>query len=265
MEDPAARLTRSVAIDIDKLWKDEAMKNTWLHRKNFHIMDNTPYFFEKILDIKSSKEEEEKHGEWQATFDDFVRVRDQTTGIVVKHFRAQTEFGEYKFEVTDVGGQRAERRKWMRLFDNISVVVYIMSLSAYDQHLYEDNTKNCWDETLELFSKTSHESVFDSTDWVIFFNKVDLFEKKIKEIPFTVYQPNFNELHMHDPLKVKEYIRDQFTHRFYDGLSKERKKRKGNLYFHVTCATKSEDVGRIIQKVQIDLIKSQMKKMGYLL
>lgn len=65
--------------------------------------------------------------------------------------------------------------------------------------------------------------------------------------------------------KVKEYIRDEFIHRFYDGLTKERKKRRGNIYFHVTCATKSEDVGRIIQKVQIDLIKSQMKKMGYLL
>ena len=29
-----------------------------------------------------------------------LKIRDQTTGIVVKNFRAETEFGEYKFEVT---------------------------------------------------------------------------------------------------------------------------------------------------------------------
>eukprot|EP01083_Nonionella_stella_P288034 980375_1 len=232
LEDPYKKLTTSLAVEIDKLWKDKAMKLTWDKRRNSHIMDNTPYFFDKIIDIVV-----EQRQNYLPTFDDFVRVRDQTTGIIVKDFLAQTEFGEYKFSVTDVGGQRSERRKWMRLFDNIFVVVYIMSLSAYDQHLYEDNTKNCWDETLELFSKTSHESVFDTTDWVIFFNKVDIFEKKILSIPFTVYQPNFNELHKNNSQKVKEYIRDQFIVRFYDGLTKYRKKKKGNIYFHITCAT----------------------------
>eukprot|EP01084_Bolivina_argentea_P075312 136528_1 len=213
-----SQLTAELAKEISLLWKDDAMKKTWNKRKNSHIMDNTPYFFEKVEEIASNK--------YVATFDDFVRVRDQTTGIIHKEFLAATDFGQYTFSVTDVGGQRAERRKWMRLFDNISVVVYIMSLSAYDQHLYEDNTKNCWDETLELFYKTSHERAFDTTDWVIFFNKVDIFEKKILQTPFTVYQPNFNELWKNNSGKVKEYIRDEFTHRFYDGLTKERKKKE---------------------------------------
>ena len=221
-------------------------------------MDNSPYFFQKISKIKPS------NGDYDASFADFVRVWDQTTGIVVKQFRVETEYGQYNFEVTDVGGRRAERRKWMRIFDDISVVIYVMSLAAYNQNLYEDHTKSCWDESLELFSKTSQERVFDGTDWVVLLNKVDLFEKKILEIPFTVYQKDFNELYAHDALKVKEYIRDQFIYRFYDGLSKERKKKRGNLYFHVTCAIEEDDVGRIIQKIQIDMIKSQMKRMGYL-
>eukprot|EP01083_Nonionella_stella_P100728 284471_1 len=140
-----------------------------------------------------------------------------------------------------------------------------MNLSAYDQCLYEDNTCKQWDETLQLFGKTSHEAVFDTTDWVVFFNKVDLFETKILEIPFTVYQPNFDPNHAHNSKKVKEFLRDAFEHIFYEGLTPQRKEKKGNLYFHITCATAEGSVIEIIQKVQIDLIKSQMKKMGYLL
>ena len=261
LEDPSTRLTRSVAVDISKLWNDQAMQNAWLERKRYSIMDNTPYFLDKILEIIPKEEEKE----YEASFEDLLRIYDSTTGIIVKRFRSATEFGEYQLEVTDVGGARAERRKWFRLFDNVSCVIYAMSLSKYDEFVFEDNTANCWDETLRLFEKTSHEKVFDKCDWVIIFNKVDLFEKKILEVPFTVYKPEFNELYAHDSVKVKEYIRDEFIHRFYDGLSKERKKKRGNLYFHVVCAIKVEDIGRILQKIQIDLIKSQMKKIGYLL
>ena len=265
LEDPAMRLTHSLAKDISLLWREEAMKNTWMQRKNGHVMDNTPYFFDKILEIVPSTEEESKNGEFVATFADYTRVWDQTTGIVPKHFTVETEFGEYQMEFTDVGGRRAERRKWTRLFDNVSAVIYVMSLAGYDQNLSEDHTTNCLGETLKLFSKTTHERVFDSADWVVFLNKVDLFEEKILEVPFTVYHKDFNELYANNSLKVKEYIRNQFIIRFYDGLSKERKKKRGNLYFHITCAIKENETGRTIQKFQIDMIKSQMKKMGYLL
>eukprot|EP01083_Nonionella_stella_P005145 14948_1 len=263
LESARTLLHRELAEEISKLWHDKAMKHTWEKRRNSHIMDNTPYFLDKVLEMVHNPKTND--APYKCTFNDYVRVRDQTTGIIVKDFYAKTEFGEYKFSVTDVGGQRAERRKWMRLFDNISVVVYIMSLSAYDQCLYEDNTRKCWDETLELFGKTSHEAVFDTTDWVVFFNKVDIFETKILKIPFTEYQPNFNPNDAHNSKKVKEFIRDAFTHRFYEGLTPQRKKKRGSIYFHITCATLEGSVSEIIQKVQIDLIKSQMKKMGYLL
>eukprot|EP00485_Elphidium_margaritaceum_P012172 CAMPEP_0202706766 /NCGR_PEP_ID=MMETSP1385-20130828/19142_1 /ASSEMBLY_ACC=CAM_ASM_000861 /TAXON_ID=933848 /ORGANISM="Elphidium margaritaceum" /LENGTH=447 /DNA_ID=CAMNT_0049365309 /DNA_START=36 /DNA_END=1379 /DNA_ORIENTATION=+ len=263
-DDPLGRLTRDLALEIDALWRENAMRLTWQERKQSHVMDNTPYFFDKILDIVPDAKDATT-ASYRASFDDFVRVRDCTTGIIVKAFRAQTDYGEYMFEVTDVGGQRAERRKWMRLFDNISVCLYIMALSAYDQCLFEDNTKNCWDETLELFSKTAHEAAFGSTDWVIFFNKVDLFEAKIAKIPFSVYQTDFNADDVHNSDAVKKWILDEFRRRFYDGLSKEQIRKRGNLYFHVTCATNEEYVSKIIQRVHVDLIKSQMKKMGYLM
>mgnify|MGYP001402699130 FL=1 len=38
----------------------------------------------------------------------------------------------------DVGGQRSERKKWLRCFDSIQAVIFIASLAEYDQVLAED-------------------------------------------------------------------------------------------------------------------------------
>lgn len=38
----------------------------------------------------------------------------------------------------DVGGQKSERRKWINFFDNVTSVLFLVSLSGYDQCLIED-------------------------------------------------------------------------------------------------------------------------------
>ena len=78
----------------------------------------------------------------------------------------------------DVGGQRNERRKWIHCFDNVDCVVFVASLSEFDQHLYEDETKNRLEEALELFAQISNSKWFASTALILFLNKKDLFEKK---------------------------------------------------------------------------------------
>jgi hypothetical protein len=46
------------------------------------------------------------------------------------------------FKVVDVGGQRAERRKWMHCFDNVTALIFTAAISEYDQMLFEDRNKN---------------------------------------------------------------------------------------------------------------------------
>ena len=64
-------LTPDLAKEILTLWQCEAMKQTWRTRKNSHIMDNTPYFLNKVNKIAGD--------DYIVTFDDYVRLRDQTT------------------------------------------------------------------------------------------------------------------------------------------------------------------------------------------
>ena len=52
-----------------------------------------------------------------------------TTGIVKIEF----SFKGLTFHMFDVGGQRSERKKWIHCFDNVTAVLFIVSLSEYDQ------------------------------------------------------------------------------------------------------------------------------------
>ena len=39
----------------------------------------------------------------------------------------------------DVGGQKSERKKWIHCFENVIALIYLASLSEYDQCLEENN------------------------------------------------------------------------------------------------------------------------------
>ena len=51
----------------------------------------------------------------------------------------------YTFQIVDVGGQRSERRKWIHCFDDVKAIIYLASLSGYNQgykYMYIYNSNN---------------------------------------------------------------------------------------------------------------------------
>ena len=67
---------------------------------------------------------------------DILRSRVRTTGITETAFKV----GELTYKLIDVGVQRSERRKWIHCFENVTALVYVVSLSEYDQMLDEDES-----------------------------------------------------------------------------------------------------------------------------
>jgi guanine nucleotide-binding protein G(i) subunit alpha len=66
-----------------------------------------------------------------------------------------------------------------------SAVIYIASLSEYDQKCYEDDIKNRILESLEIFEEEINSTYFKNLPIILFLNKVDIFKKKIAKKDLT--------------------------------------------------------------------------------
>ena len=86
------------------------------------------------------------------------------------------------FSIIDVGGQRNERKKWMHQFDSVTSVIFVASLSEYDQALFEDASMNRLTEALDLFADVANSKWFVNSSIILFLNKSDLFEQKIAHV-----------------------------------------------------------------------------------
>ena len=113
-------LDTELAKQILILWNDKGLQNTYRIRKRSHIMDNAPYFFENINRIADPK--------YKTNFEDYVRVRHRTTGIIESQFPVDggpDSQHQWMFKVTDVGGQRTERKKFCFVFLSYQAGVHL--------------------------------------------------------------------------------------------------------------------------------------------
>lgn len=77
--------------------------------------------------------------EYLPTDQDILRTRLRTTGISETIF----DLGNLTYRMFDVGGQRSERKKWIHVFDNVQVVLFLVAISGYDHVLVEDRNGVC--------------------------------------------------------------------------------------------------------------------------
>merc|ERR1719198_1168653 len=126
---------------VKKIWADESIKKIFARRNEFQLNDSAEYYFTEVDRLAAA--------DYLPTQDDILRSRVRTTGIVQSDFMIKS----MKFAMFDVGGQRNERRKWIHCFDNVNAVVFVASLSEFDQMLFEDNNMNRIDEAVSLFKQ----------------------------------------------------------------------------------------------------------------
>jgi guanine nucleotide-binding protein subunit alpha len=161
------------------------------------------------------------------TKDDILRTRLQTTGIIQTDFQVE----QAKFRMYDVGGQRGERKKWIRCFDAVTAILFLASLAEYDQVLAEDRTKNRLDESLALFESIVNLPWFEKTAVILFLNKHDIFMEKVKKVDIGAYFADYS-----GGLSYKHAI-DFITGKFKEKNEDKDKK----LYIHTTTATNTDN------------------------
>ncbi|GAV48664.1 hypothetical protein ZYGR_0N00680 [Zygosaccharomyces rouxii] len=233
-----------IASTLVKLWELPSTKELLNsnHRSEFYLMDSASYFVENIDRISQPN--------YIPNVQDILRSRQKTSGTFDEVFDVGSNL---KLHIYDVGGQRSERKKWIHCFDSVTIIIFCVSLSEYDQVLLEDQSQNRFQESLVLFENVVNSRWFSRTSVVLFLNKIDLFAEKLQKVPLENYFPDYTG--GQDINKAAKYILWRFVQLNRANLS---------IYPHVTQATDTSNIKLVFAAIKETILENSLKDSGVL-
>nr|XP_046917471.1 guanine nucleotide-binding protein subunit alpha-14-like [Dermatophagoides farinae] len=229
---------------IKHLWQDHGVRQCYDHRTQFQLSDSAEYFFLNV----------ERFGQknYIPTNDDIVRIRLPTTGIIEHLFYIKS--ARIYLRIIDVGGQDNERMKWINCFEGVTSIIFLTALNEYDMYKYkstlnyndsehdqmaqllddgrigknrkpkiETNRVNRMQESLCLFRIITSLELLYKTSFILFLNKKDLLEEKIKQSPLrrrifddfvddneNITTSNSNNNSVNDAAEAGQFIKELF-------------------------------------------------------
>ncbi|KAG9031946.1 guanine nucleotide-binding protein subunit alpha [Tulasnella sp. JGI-2019a] len=242
---PNDYLPKEISDALRGLWYDPGVRAVVNRSREYQLNDSASYFFHALERMAAPG--------YLPTDQDILRSRVKTTGIVESVFHV----GEVTYRVFDVGGQRSERKKWIHCFDNVAALVFLVSLSEYDQKLYEDEKVNRMTEALTLFDSISNSRWFINTQIIVFFNKIDIFAEKLPRSPLTNFFPDYTGDNEDYPAAC-DFIKNKFLSMYRGEEAAEK------LHSFLTCATDSRQIQMIMDSVQEILLMANLRGAGIL-
>lgn len=231
-----------IVTNIMLLWKnDSAVKQSFDNRNKLQLLDSAPYLFDHVQRMGRD--------DYIPSPQDILRARLRTTGIVEQDVNVLG----VPFQFLDVGGQRNERRKWIHCFGDVKAVIFVASLSEYDQVLYEDDEQNRLQEALDVFEDIVNREAFSFSSMILFLNKKDLFEEKLKIAKFGDSFPEFQG----DPNNQEEAAQ-HIEQLFVDRCHVPNK----DIFTHLTCATDTGNVQRVFEICKLRILEDNLAGVG---
>jgi len=245
---------------ITYLWSLPQVRKAYGLRQYYAFAENMDYYFEKVKDIFSL--------DYETTLEDVLKCRPRTVGWVEEHFAIQS----VPCTIFDAGGQRTERRKWIELFDGVSVVIFVAALNHFCTVLFEDESKNSMEESLELFDEICNQRWLRNTQTVLLLNKDDLFKQRLREgLSLSIcfgeewlgpdYVPKGNDWQGSSAQDEAEFekcyqMAVDFVRRQYVNLNKDPFKK---VHVHVTTATDMKSTTNVFDTILCTLLHGQSK------
>ncbi|KAG9124870.1 hypothetical protein FRC07_009933 [Ceratobasidium sp. 392] len=162
---------------LQSIWDDSQVQQGWLRANEVALPENLQYFFNDLPRVFQR--------DYAPTTQDIIRCRAQTTGITETVFKLRG----HELHLVDVGGQRSERRKWIHCFQEVTTILFLVSLNGYDQCLFEDTNANQMQDAMAIWDSICDSEYFRTTNIILFLNKNDLFTEKVRTSPIRRYFP----------------------------------------------------------------------------
>lgn len=144
--DPLAQLkvTNSIVTWIKDLLNDPAVKSADMGRPALGLQDTYEYFLNQANLARFAQ------SSYMANNEDILHVRTVTTAVVEHKFTLNAPLLQAKeLRIFDVSGIRPDRKHWIPYFSEVNVILFVLSLSSYDQ-MCDDMQKNKMTDAIEV-------------------------------------------------------------------------------------------------------------------
>ncbi|KDQ49583.1 hypothetical protein JAAARDRAFT_42754 [Jaapia argillacea MUCL 33604] len=227
---------------LRKLWGDENVRRAYERGNEAALPENLIYFFSDLDRLFRPT--------YQPDSTDIVHCRARTIGITETVFQLK----EHEMLMVDVGGQKSERRKWIHCFQDVTSILFLVSLSGYDQCLVEDKDANQMQDAMTIWDSICHSQWFKQTSIILFLNKNDLYEKKIPHSDIKNFFPDYDG-ESGDARAGREYFKKRFARLAQKAGSKERE-----IYIHITTATDTAMLRVVMAAVEGAIISKNIRE-----
>jgi guanine nucleotide-binding protein subunit alpha len=227
---------------LKALWADVNVQKACARGNEAALPENLYYYFsdlDRLFDPYYVPDEQH-----------IVHCRARTIGITETRFNLR----DHEMLMVDVGGQKSERRKWIHCFQDVTSILFLVSLSGYDQCLAEDRDANQMQDAMTIWDSICHSQWFRSTSIILFLNKNDLFEKKIQHSPIKNFFPDF-EGEPGDPRGGRDYFKRRFARLAQKANAKERE-----IYIHITTATDTAMLRVVMAAVEDTIVSKNIRE-----
>ncbi|KAL2916671.1 hypothetical protein HK105_203785 [Polyrhizophydium stewartii] len=236
-------ITRDIAQDVEAVWREPFVQALFSRsaEARLNIQDTAYYFLERASALADP--------EYNPTEEDILHVRSPTTAITETIIKIK----DFTYHFYDVGGQQKYRKQWTPYFDNVHNIVFLVSLSSFDQSLAEEATINRMHDALDLFDQICNHALLKHIPITLMLNKRDLFEKKFPTAQLGKVFPDYT------PMDLKKSVR------FIDKKFRSKNQVEGKrIVSHTTCCTDTRAMKVIISSVLDSMVESNLKETGKL-
>jgi len=185
---------------------------------------------------------------YAANDEDFLHAYVKTTGIHETYFESH----RMRYRVYDIGGDRAERKKWPYAFEeDVDCLVFVASLAAYDTYPGHEYLNDIRD-SLALFESLLNTARSSTTSTIVLlFNKADLFREKLKQSPISDFWPDYSGREGDYDAAIKF-----FTEKF---CAMQQPEDRREIYVYYSDATNTETSAIILQSIEALMVSKNDK------
>ena len=130
-----------------------------------HFIDESDVLFDKNYQIDTST---------------IARLRVRTVGFTRQPFIINGNI----VQIIDVGGAMMERNKASAFNSGIDKVIFFINLSDIDLPLFEDDTKNRFEDALQMYQEACSNPVYESSQFYLMLTHSDRLEERLKHSTF---------------------------------------------------------------------------------